>query len=323
MNNSLKGKKILVTGGAGFIGSHIVDKLVELGSDVIVLDDLSTGNLDNIKHCRDKLEFIKGDIRDQTLVDKLLNGVEFISHQAALRSVPKSVGRPFDYHDVNVTGTLNLYLKAKQKGVQRIVYASSSSAYGERFDFPEKETDSPKPLSPYAATKLFGEYYGYIFTKLYGLEVVSLRYFNVFGSRQSLENKYAVVVPKFITSLLKDESPPIYGDGNQERDFTFIEDVVEANILALTKDGIGGEVFNIAGGAPQSVNNLLKVLKEITAKDINPVYLEPRPGDVRKTYADIEKANKLLGWQPKVDFRQGLEKTAEWFKKDSLKKDKY
>ncbi len=313
MDNSLKDKKILVTGGAGFIGSHIVDKLVELGSDVIVLDDLSTGNLDNIKHPRNKVEFIKGDIRDQALLDKLLNGVELISHQAALRSVPKSVGRPFDYHDVNVTGTLNLYLKAKEKGIKRIVYASSSSVYGERFDFPEKEIDSPNPLSPYAATKLFAEYYGYVFSQLYGLEVVSLRYFNVFGPRQSLENKYAVVVPKFITSLLKNENPPIYGDGNQERDFTFIEDVVEANILALTKDGVEGEVFNIAGGAPQSVNNLLKVLKEITAKDISPVYLQPRPGDVRKTYADIEKAKKLLGWQPEVGFYQGLKETVEWF----------
>ena len=306
-------KKILVTGGAGFIGSHIVDKLVELGSDVIVLDDLSTGNLDNIKHRRDKVEFIKGDIRDQALVDKILNGVELISHQAALRSVPKSVGRPFDYHDVNVTATLNLYLKAKQKGAKRIVYASSSSVYGERFDFPEKETDSPKPLSPYAATKLFAEYYGYVFSQLYGLEVVSLRYFNVFGPRQSLENKYAVVVPKFITSLLKDESPPIYGDGKQERDFTFIEDVVEANILALTKDGVAGEVFNIASSKPYSVNNLYKALQELTAKSQEPKYLEPRPGDVKKTYADIDKARKLLGWQPKIDFYQGLKETVEWF----------
>ena len=313
MYNSLKGKRVLVTGGCGFIGSHIVDKLVELGSDVIVLDDLSTGNLDNIKHCIDRVEFIKGDIRDQALVDKALNGVELISHQAALRSVPKSVGRPFDYHDVNVTGTLNLYLKAEEKGVQRIVYASSSSVYGERFDFPEKETDSPKPLSPYAATKLFAEYYGYVFSQLYGLEVVSLRYFNVFGPRQSLENKYAVVVPKFITCLLKNESPPIYGDGNQERDFSYIEDVVEANILALTKDGVGGEVFNIAGGAPQSVNHLWDVLQEITAKNTKPVYLESRLGDVKKTYAEIEKAKKLLGWQPKVDFEQGLKETVEWF----------
>ncbi|MCD6093870.1 MAG: SDR family oxidoreductase [Candidatus Omnitrophica bacterium] len=313
MNNSLKGKRVLVTGGCGFIGSHIVDKLVELGSNVIILDDLSTGNLDNIKHHRNKVEFVKGDIRDEALLDKILNGVELISHQAALRSVPKSVGRPFDYHDVNVRGTLNLYLKAKERGIKRIVYASSSSVYGERFDFPEKETDSPKPLSPYAATKLFGEYYGYIFTKLYGLEVVCLRYFNVFGPRQSLENKYALVVPKFITSLLNDENPSIYGDGNQERDFVYIEDVVEANILALTKEGIEGEVFNIASSKPQSVNNLLKILQEITAKDIDPVYLDPRPGDVRKTQGDIDRAKKLLGWHAKTDFRQGLKKTVEWF----------
>jgi len=313
MYNSLKDKKILVTGGCGFIGSHIVDKLVELGSDVIILDDLSTGNLDNIKHCRDKVEFIKGDIRDKTLLDKVINDVELISHQASLLSVLKSVGRPFDYHDVNVNGTLNLYLKAKEKSVKRIVYASSSSIYGERFNFPEKENDFPKPLSPYAATKLFGEYYGYIFTKLYKLEVVSLRYFNVFGPRQSLENEYAIVVPKFITCLLKGENPPIYGDGNQERDFIYIDDVVETNILALTKNRIEGEVFNIASSKPQSINNLLKMLQKITAKDINPVYLDPRPGDVRKTYAEIEKAKKLLGWQPEIDFKKGLEKTVEWF----------
>ncbi|OQX53993.1 MAG: hypothetical protein B5M48_01845 [Candidatus Omnitrophica bacterium 4484_213] len=313
MDNSLKGKRVLVTGGCGFIGSHIVDKLVELGSNVIILDDLSTGNLDNIKHHRNKVEFVKGNIRDQALLDKILNGVELISHQAALRSVPKSVGRPFDYHDVNVTGTLNLYLKAKEKGIKRIVYASSSSVYGERFDFPEKETDSPKPLSPYAATKLFGEYYGYIFTELYGLEVVSLRYFNVFGPRQSLENKYAVVVPKFITCLLKNESPPIYGDGNQERDFTYIEDVVEANILALTKEGIEGEVFNTAGGSPKSINYLFNIIQELTANSQEPKYLDPRPGDVRKTQGDIDKAKKLLGWHAKTDFRQGLKETMEWF----------
>lgn len=313
--NSLENKRVLVTGGCGFIGSHIVDRLLELKAKIVVLDDLSTGKLANIQHCRDKIEFIEGDIRDQNLLEKILDKVEYISHQAALRSVPKSVERPFDYHNVNATGTLILYLKAKEKGVKRIVYASSSSVYGDTSVFPQKETASPQPLSPYAASKLSGEYYGYIFSKLYGLEVVSLRYFNVFGPRQSLENKYAVVIPKFITSLLKEESPPIYGDGEQERDFTYIDNVVEANILALTKGGIGGEVFNIASGAPKSVNHLLELLKEITnKKEITGAYLPPRPGDVRKTWADVTKAKELLGWKGKVDFYEGLVKTVEWFK---------
>lgn len=317
--NSLENKRVLVTGGCGFIGSHIVERLLELKAEIVVLDDLSTGKLVNIQHCLDKIEFIEGDIRDEVLLEKILNNVEYISHQAALRSVPKSVDMPFDYHEVNATGTLKLYLKAKEKGVRRIVYASSSSVYGDTLIFPEKETALPQPLSPYAASKLFGEHYGCIFSRLYGIEAVSLRYFNVFGPRQSLENKYAVVIPKFITSLLGDESPPIYGDGSQERDFTYIDNIVEANILALTKEGLAGEVFNIASGTPKSVNHLLEILKDITnKKHIAPVYLPPRAGDVRKTWADITKAKKLLGWEVKVDFYEGLVKTVEWFKNVGL-----
>jgi len=315
MYDSLKNKRILVTGGAGFIGSHIVYKLVSIGARVVVLDNLSFGTLDNIKSCIDKIEFIKGDIRDENILGDALRGVELVSHQAALRSVPKSVGAPFEYHDVNVNGTLKLYIKAKELGVKRIVSASSSSVYGERDRFPEKETDYPHPISPYAASKLICEQYAYVFTKSYGIDVVSLRYFNVFGPRQSLENKYAVVVPKFITSLLENEKPPIYGNGKQMRDFTYIDDVVEANLSALVKEGIGGEVFNIAGGSPHSVNELLYLLKQIMGKNIEPEYLEPRPGDVYKTYADINKAKKLLGWQQRVDFYEGLKRTVEWFKK--------
>ncbi|MCD6583127.1 MAG: SDR family oxidoreductase [Candidatus Omnitrophica bacterium] len=310
----LKNRKVLVTGGAGFIGSHIVDKLLQVGARVVVLDNLVTGSEDNLKHCIENIEFVRGDIRDEELLEKILSDVDFVSHQAALRSVPKSVDNPFEYHDVNVTGTFKLYLKAKEKGIKRIVYASSSSVYGERAEFPEREADPHQPISPYGVSKLFGEYYGFVFTKIYKLEVVSLRYFNVFGPRQSLESRYAVVVPKFVTSLLKGESPPIYGDGNQERDFTYIDNVVEANLLALIKPNIEGEVFNIADGIPKSVNFLLEILKDITGKDIAPVYLPPRPGDVKKTHASIEKAKNLLGWQPKVSFRQGLKLTVEWFK---------
>jgi nucleoside-diphosphate-sugar epimerase len=316
MEERLKGKKVLVTGGCGFIGSHIVDRLIKIGAEVVILDNLVTGKIENIHHNLNRVKFIREDLTNDFALEEALEGVEYVSHQAALRSVPKSVDNPFCYHYVNSTGTLKLFLKAKEKGIRRIVYASSSSVYGERDAFPEREKDLPLPSSPYAVSKLTGEYYGYIFSKLYELEIVSLRYFNVFGPRQSLENEYAVVVPKFITSLLKGESPPIYGDGKQERDFTYIDNVVEANILALVKENIAGEVFNIADGKPKSVNYLLEVLKEITfKKDIQPVYLEPRKGDVRKTYADITKAEKFLGWKPRIDFYEGLKRTVEWFKK--------
>ncbi|UCG34813.1 MAG: SDR family oxidoreductase [Candidatus Omnitrophota bacterium] len=315
MQSFLKGKKVLVTGGAGFIGSHIVDRLVAIGARVVVLDNLFTGKIENIEHNLDKIKFIQKDLTDDTALEEALEGIEFVSHQAALRSVPKSVEIPLDYQEVNATGTLKLLLKAKDKGVKRVVFASSSSVYGERVDFPEKEKDLPQPLSPYAATKLFGESWGYIFSQLYAVEMVSLRYFNVFGPRQSLENQYAVVVPKFINCLLNGKNPPIYGDGEQERDFTYIDNVVEANLVALEKEGVTGEVFNVADGSPKSVNYLLNSLKEITAINIDPVYEDLRPGDVRKTYADISKAKKLLGWQPKVDFYSGLKKTVTWFKK--------
>ncbi len=315
MSQELKNKHILVTGGAGFIGSHIVDRLIRIGAKVTVLDNLVSGTKDNLVHSMDNINFIEGDLRDESMLEKALDGVDLISHQAALRSVPKSVGRPLAYHDVNVTGTLQLFLKAKEKGIKRIAYASSSSVYGDRIDFPEKESDRVCPISPYAATKLFGEDYGRVFTEQYGVEVVSLRYFNVFGPRQSLEDEYAVVVPKFITCLLNDEQPPVYGDGKQERDFTFIDNVVNANIQALIKDGIGGEVFNIANGSPNSVNQLLEALQKLTGKDANPKYLEHRPGDVRKTHADISKAEKLLGWQPEVGFKEGLRRTVSWFSK--------
>lgn len=310
----LDNKRILVTGGAGFIGSHIVDQIVELGARVTVIDDLSSGTMENIKHHQDRIEFIKGDILDENLMRKVLDKIDMICHQAALRSVPKSVERPFDYHNVNVTGTLKMFLIAREKGIKRIVCASSSSVYGDRTDFPEKETDPVKPFSPYAATKLMNEHYAYIFTEHYNMEIVCLRYFNVFGPRQSLENKYAVVIPKFITSLLNDQQPPVYGDGEQERDFTYISDVVSANILALTKDGVKGEVFNIAEGNPKSVNYLFNAIKDILSKDIAPIYEEIRAGDVRKTHASIEKAEKLLGWKPRVSFKEGLIRTIDWFK---------
>lgn len=312
--NLLKGKRVLVTGGCGFIGSHITDRLVNLGAEVVVLDNLLTGKIENISGCIDKVDFVKADIRDSAVLDKILPKVDFICHQAALRSVPKSVNLPWLYHEVNVSAALQMFIKAKDLGIKRIVFASSSSVYGEREDFPEKEDDLPRPVSPYACTKLQVETYAYMFWRLYGLEIVSLRYFNVFGPRQSLENEYAVVVPKFIVSLLKQQSPPIYGDGRQERDFTYIDNVVEANIRALTRENIGGEVFNVALGRPYSVNSLLAALKNITGSNIEPVYLPPRLGDVRKTYADTGKLKNVLGVKGQIGFEEGLAKTVEWFK---------
>ena len=313
--NAMNAKTILVTGGAGFIGSHIVEELVELGANVVVLDDLSSGKLKNLEKVMDKVNFIKGDIRDEKALDEALAGVSAISHQAAWRSVPKSVDRPWDYNEVNGNGSLKLFIKARDKGIKRIVCASSSSIYGERKDFPEVESDVPKPISPYAATKLIVEHYSYVFSKLYNMEIANLRYFNVYGPRQSLDDEYAVVIPKFISCLLKGERPPIYGDGEQERDFTYIDNVVDINIKCLNKDDISGEAFNVAFGAPNSVNQLFNYLKEIIGSNIEPNYYPLRPGDVRKTHADITKAKKILGWQPKVDFYQGLEKTVEWFKR--------
>lgn len=319
MGGVLKGKKILVTGGCGFIGSHIVDRLLKEEANVVVLDNLETGKIENISHNLKKIKFIQKDFMDENALEEAFDGVEYISHQAALRSVPKSVENPYAYHHVNVTGTLKLFLKAKEKKIKRIVVASSSSVYGERTTFPERETDVPCPISPYAASKLFCEHYGYIFSKMYGLNVVALRYFNVFGPRQSLENQYAVVVPKFITALLHAEQPPIYGDGNQERDFTYVDNVVEANVLALTAENAGGEVFNVASAKPYSVNFLLETLKEIMDRAVSPHYLPLRSGDVRKTHGDIEKIQHLLGWRPVVDFREGLRRTVSWFEQNQSK----
>jgi nucleoside-diphosphate-sugar epimerase len=314
MIEQLRDKKVLVTGGAGFIGSHIVDKLIEAGAVVTVVDNLYTGDIKNIEHNLTNINFVEKSFYDDSFLETGLDDIELICHQAALRSVPKSVAIPFDYHQTNVTGTLRLYLKAKEKGVKRLVFASSSSVYGERENFPEYETDLAKPISPYAASKLIDEIYGYVFTKLYGLGVVGLRYFNVFGPRQSLENQYAVVVPKFITSLLAGRRAPIYGDGGQERDFTYIDNVVDANLKALVAGGVEGEVFNIASGKPQSVNHLWQSLQDIMGVHLDAEYMDVRAGDVRKTEADISKTRSVLGWEPGIDFYEGLRRTAEWFK---------
>ena len=309
-------KRYLITGGAGFIGSNIVERLVKNGEGVVVLDNLCEGKIENLSSVMDKIKFIKGDIRNEKDLDNALKGVDFVLHQAALRSVPKSMERPLEYNDVNVNGTLKLLIKAKEHKVKRVVYASSSSVYGEKDKFPERESDTVNPISPYATTKLIGEYYCRLFSNSFDLETVSLRYFNVFGPRQSLDNQYAVVIPKFITCILNNESPPIHGDGLQERDFTFVANVIEANIKAAAAKNISGEIFNVACGSATSVLSIVDAVNAILGKSIKPAFEPKRQGDVRKTLADVTKLKTKLGIKNFIRFEEGLKRTVEWFKEN-------
>ncbi len=307
--------KFLVTGGAGFIGSHIVDALVGNNDKVKVIDDFSSGQMENLSGVLNKIELIKGDIRDKNLVAKAVEGVDYVLHQAALRSVPKSLANPELYNDVNINGTLNILTAARDAKVKRVVIASSSSIYGDIDKFPEREDFLPQLLSPYGLTKLAGEHYSRIFSQIYGLETVNLRYFNVFGPRQSLENEYAVVIPKFITCILKDEQPPIHGDGKQTRDFTYVANVVQANIKSAITPGIKCEVFNIACAKAYTVLDIVKYVNKILGKDIKPKLGPIRAGDAKHTLADISKAKKLIGFKPEIGFEEGLRKTIEYFSK--------
>jgi len=307
--------KFLVTGGAGFIGSHIVDGLVGNGDKVKVLDDFSSGRMENLKDIFNKIELIKGDIRNKEIVRRAMEGVDYVLHQAALRSVPKSLANPELYNDVNINGTLNILTAAREAKVKRIVIASSSSIYGEVEKLPEREDFLPQLISPYGLTKLAGEYYSRIFSKIYGLETVNLRYFNVFGPRQSLENEYAVVIPKFVTCMLKDIQPPIHGDGKQTRDFTYVSNVVQANIKSAVTPGIKCEIFNIACGKAYSVLDIVKYVNKILGKSILPVFGPIRAGDAKHTLADISMAKKLIGFKPEIGFEEGLKKTIEYFSK--------
>ena len=307
--------RYLVTGGAGFIGSHIVDRLVADKHQVRVLDDLSSGKLDNLKGVKDRVEFVKGDIRDRKIMKQAVKDVERILSVAAWRSVPKSMEDAYGYTDVNVLGTANLLEEAVKAKVKRVVCISSSSVYGETTKVPMTETDPANPLSPYAASKLVNEIYCGMFYRGFGLETVAVRYFNVFGPRQSLENDYAVVIPKFITSLLKKQSPPVYGDGKQSRDFTYVDNVAEATIMASQVLGVGtGEVFNIALGEEHTLLDLLDQLNKIIGTNVKPDFKPKRAGDVYKTYADSSKAERMLGWKGKVNFAEGLRRTVEWFR---------
>lgn len=306
--------RYLVTGGAGFIGSHVVDWLVKEGHQVRVLDDLSSGKLENLAHHGKKVEFIKNDLRNRQAVIDACQGIEFVIHEAAWRSVPKSMNDPYGYTEVNVLGTVALLDAAVKAKVKRLVCVSSSSVYGEIQTVPMPESLPTHPVSPYAASKLCDEIMCGMFSRAFGLETVCVRYFNVFGPRQSLENDYAVVVPKFIACLLRKESPPVYGDGLQSRDFTYIENVAEATVKASQTGGISPAVLNIALGEEHTVLDLLKELNAILGTSVKPTFKPPRPGDVKRTYADASLAERLLKWKGRVSFAEGLKRTAAWFK---------
>ena len=304
---------VLVTGGAGFIGSNICMRLVEAGENVRVLDDLATGRMVNLESIVDKIDFIEGSILDVDVLSSAVEGIDYVLHQAAIPSVPRSVDDPKRSHEANATGTLNVLDAAKNAGVKRIVYASSSSVYGDTPTLPKIEAMKPDPLSPYAVSKLCGEYYCRVFHKVYGLETVSLRYFNVFGPRQDPGSQYAAVVPKFITALSNGEQPKIYGDGEQSRDFTFIGNVVDANIAAIKASKTRGDVVNVACGKRLTVNELARAIGEIMGVLVEPSYVDARMGDVKHSLADIGRARDLLGYEPSFDSMEGLRLTCDWF----------
>ncbi|MGC8979104.1 SDR family oxidoreductase [Caldisericum sp.] len=305
----------LVTGGAGFIGSHIVEELLKRGEKVRVIDNLSTGKIENISNFLKKIEFLEIDLRKIDKVMEAVKGIDYILHQAAIPSVPRSISDPIGSNSANVNGTLNLLVAAKEAKIKRVVIASSSSVYGDNEILPKSEELAPNPISPYAVTKLVEELYGRVFYQIYGLETVSLRYFNVFGPRQDPNSPYAAVIPKFITKMLKGEPPIIFGDGEQSRDFTYVKNVVESNILAATSDKVGhGETINIACGESITLNQLVNRINEIFGMNIKPIYTDPRPGDVKHSLASIDRAKELLGYTVKIPFLDGLKETIDWYR---------
>jgi UDP-glucose 4-epimerase len=305
----------LVTGGAGFIGSNLAEALVRDGQRVRIFDDFSSGSLANLAAIRERIEIVEGDLRDEAAVRQAMQGVTYVAHQAALRSVERSVDDPLSSDAVNTHGTLHVLMAARDTpGVQRVVYASSSSVYGENPTLPKVEDQTPAPVSPYAVSKLAAEQYCRVFSKLYGVETVSLRYFNVFGPKQSPQSRYAAVIPLFMAAALQGRPLEIHGDGEQSRDFTYIDNVVQANRLALTTPGVGGEVFNVACNERHSLLDIVASLERLIGHRLTRQHVAPRRGDVRHTQASIERIQRQLHFHPSVGFEEGMRRTWDWFK---------
>jgi nucleoside-diphosphate-sugar epimerase len=311
--------RYLVTGGAGFIGSNTVDELVRRGHSVVVLDDVSSGKEDNLAEIRNKITFIKGNITDIEVVRKAMHEAEYVLHLAARTSVPRSVKDPIETNKINIDGTLNVLVAAKELKVKRVVFAASSSAYGETATLPKVETMQPEPISPYGVTKYVGELYGQTFGRCYGLENVALRYFNIFGPRQDPGSPYSGVLAKFCTAFLEDTQPVVFGDGEQTRDFTYVENAVQANLLACEAPNASGKVFNVGVGGRISLNEVLRELGKITGKPLEAKYEAPRDGDIRDSQADISQAREILGYEPQVTFEEGLARTFEWYRETQTK----
>jgi UDP-N-acetylglucosamine/UDP-N-acetyl-alpha-D-glucosaminouronate 4-epimerase len=303
------GEKALVTGGAGFIGSHLVQRLLGDGYAVRVLDNFATGHRENLLQIDGDIELVEGDIQSYERVHTAVRGCDLVFHLAALPSVPRSIQDPLTSTASNVTGTLNVLLAARDEDVRRVVFASSSSVYGPQKEYPQREDAAARPISPYGVSKLAAEGYCRAFTNVYGLETVAVRYFNVFGPRQDPLSQYAAVIPRFITAALNDQPPVVFGDGEQSRDFTYIDNTVDGTVFASTAEGVAGETFNVACGEATTLNQLLDHVREIAGKPVEAVYEERQPGDVQRSQADISRARESLGYEPAIDVRVGLEKT--------------
>lgn len=303
----------LVTGGAGFIGSNLVAALVKRGEQVRVLDNFATGKRENLLSLSHEIELIEGDLRDHEIVRQAVEGIDYVLHQGALPSVPRSITAPLTTNEVNVVGTLNVLISARYAGVKRVVFASSSSVYGDNPALPKQESMITKPRSPYGVSKLAAEQYCRSFSAVYGLETVALRYFNIFGPGQDPTSQYSAVVPRFIAAFMKGEPPVIFGDGQQSRDFTYIDNVIRANFLAATCPGIAGEVFNIAGGQQHTLLELVTLLQKLSGQNISPSYAPSRSGDIDHSWADISLAQAKLGYQAQVSFAEGLSRTWNWY----------
>ncbi len=307
-----------MTGGAGFIGSNICKKLVLQGCFVRVVDNLLTGKKSNLADIIDEIEFIEADMGDEKIARTAMKKIDVVFHEGALPSVPRSVDEPSATHKHCLDATFTLLLAARDAGVKRFVYASSSSAYGDTPTLPKVETMKPEPLSPYAAAKLAGEYYCSVFYKVFGLETISLRYFNIFGPHQDPTSQYAAAIPAFVTAILKDEPPTIFGDGEQSRDFTYVDNVIEANLLAARAEHTAGEVVNIACGKAITVNAITDMINDLVGKNVKPLYTAPRPGDIKHSLADITLARETIGYKPIVPFKPGLEKAIDWYRENLL-----